>query len=366
MKLLIQSCFPGLRLVVIASGLLLLSACSTSGTSSGYPYSARNYSYYPQSYPQTANHSYYPQGYYYGNYQPGWFVVSGYSGGYYPGFGYGPVAYWPTYSSSYYRHSYYPYYDPWYYSYSSYYRRPFGYGSGYHPGYGPGGYYPGNPYYNRPYYGGSNSYRPPAQQPPPNQDRPDPVVIPPDQRGRWGAGGGYNDRVDDGLREREIHQPDRRSATVVSEERDMSRSVIVAPGQNGDQGMTITNRSERKERPSRLQPVEIPNDGSASQQSISSLPRSYSTLPDRSAAPEMPTTNRRREQVYRQTEPRYEPGQRQQPAPVQAPGYQQPAAVQAPVYNQQLGPANQSPEFERRPQRDPELREEREPDYQND
>lgn len=224
---------------------LVLSACSSYAPTRSYP--ASHYSY-------PASARYYQSNYsYYGAYQPGWFVMAPYFPGNY--WGTGGMVYWPTYSSSYYyRNQYYgrhqPYFDPWYYPFAGQYRRPYGhyYGPYYGGVYG-AGYWPSA---GRPYYGSSYSYRPPGR---PEDPRPDPVVIPPGDRGGNGPGEGYNDAVDDALRQRDRYQPERRSATVVVEREGMTQSVGVAPGQDGQQGMVISNRSERKIQPDRMHPV---------------------------------------------------------------------------------------------------------------
>ncbi|HKX55218.1 MAG TPA: hypothetical protein VJN01_03920 [Xanthomonadales bacterium] len=221
--------------------LLSLSACSSYSPSRNYP---------QPYYSIQAGAGYHQPNYaYYGAWQPGWFVAAPY----YPGnyWGYGAMVYWPTYSSSYYYSNhyygggayyghYYPYSDPWYYPYSGHYRHVYGhyYGPYNGPYYGYGRHYGSGyrPSSGRPYYGNSHSYRPPGGQQAP---RPDPVVDPPAQRERY--------------------QPERRSATVVVEQEGISRSVGVAPGQDGSQGMVVTNRNERKARPSRLHPVAADN-----------------------------------------------------------------------------------------------------------
>ncbi len=366
--------------------LMFLAACSTYSPSRGYP--SRSYSYQPQNSPYHSGHGYYQQNYYYGSYQPGWFVGVGYPGAYYGGWGYGPVAYWPTYSYAYYRNSYYPYYDPWYYSHPSYYRNSYGYGSGHYYG-------------NRPYYGGTHSYRPPGHHGQPNQNRPDPVVIPPGQRGRRGGAEDYNDRVAERLRQNETRQPDRRSTTVVTEEQGMSRSVSLAPTQDGDQGMTISSRSERKIRPSRLEPIGIQPEDTDSNQS--SRQRAYGTAPVQPADSAMPVTSIRgsrnygsdaspprgsvnmapavpdrnlsprpansapvrievppthSEHIYRQAPPRDEPAY-EPPAPRSEPVYQQPAPRSEPNYQQQLDSRQVEQRDDRRRQRDPERDQER-------
>lgn len=248
--------YPKLRLLFLAGGLLLmvfLQACSTYSSTRESP--TRTYSYQPRVSYHESDHGYYSN-YYYGRYQPGWFISAGYAGAYSGAGGYAPLAYWPSYSPVYYRNAYDAYYDPWYYSYSRNSGYPYSYGSGYGAGYRYGNPYSRSPYYgSRPYYGNIRSYRPPGENQQPGQNRPDPVLIPPDQRGLRGASDEDNQRVTVGLRQREAHQPDRRSVAVVNEERDMSRSVGLAPTQAGDQGMTISNRSERKVRASRLEPV---------------------------------------------------------------------------------------------------------------
>lgn len=232
--------------------LFLLSACSSYSPSRHYPHSS-------YSYQATAGY-YYPNYVYYGAYRPGWFSA----GPYFPGNYWvsGAMVYWPTYSSPYYYSNnyygrYYPYSDAWFYPYSrhsrvgyGHYYRPY-YGSYYGYGAGHGGWYRPSP--GRPYYGGSHSYRPPGGQH--NNPRPDPVVIPRGERGGRAPGAGYSDRVDESLRQRHQYQPERRSATVVVEREGMSRSVGVAPGNDGSQGMVVSNRNERKIQPSRLHPT---------------------------------------------------------------------------------------------------------------
>jgi hypothetical protein len=250
-----QSPMPVVRKLRYASLLLtlllalLLSACAS--------YSAGGY-YSTAGYYSQPNSVYYHRPYtYYGRYQPGWFVA----GPYFPGnyWGYGGMVYWPTYSSSYYfsNHFYggghygrnYPYWDPWYSGYGGYYRPVYG------PYYGYGGGYWHGSYGGRPYPGNSHSYRPPGHQ---DYQRPDPVVIPRDQRGDYGAPGGYSDGIDYRQRQRELRQPERRSATVVTERDGMSRSVIVAPVADGSSGMVVSSRAERKAQPSRLHPATGP------------------------------------------------------------------------------------------------------------
>jgi hypothetical protein len=230
------------KLLLLALGtLLLLSACVSYSPSRHYP---------PAYYSVQASAGYNQPNYaYYGAWQPGWFVAAPY----YPGnyWGYGAMVYWPTYSSSYYYSNhyyggrayygnYYPYSDPWYYPYSGHYRHVYGhyYGPYNGPYYGYGGHNGSGyrPSSGRPYYGGSNSYRPPGGQ---VARRPDPAMIPPAQQDRY--------------------QPERRSATVVVEQEGLSRSVGVAPGGDGRQGMVVSNRNERKAQPSRLHPVAAGN-----------------------------------------------------------------------------------------------------------
>jgi hypothetical protein len=245
-----NTCFnsPAWRLPALLVALLFLSACSTYSNTRTYGYQ-----------PHTAAHAHYSQpGYGYGNYQPGWWVSTYYQ----PYWGYRPSAYWPT--NSYYYQSVWnsPYYDPWYQSYSSYYRNAWVYSprSRYGAGYGYyspyyGGAYGYNNYYGG-YYGGSHSYRPPGQQAP-FQQTPPASRIPPEQRGGDGPVAGYNGNVARGLDRRE-----RRSVEVVNEYQDMSRSVSVAPGASDQQGMVVTNKSERKTRPSRLEPGVISSNNS--------------------------------------------------------------------------------------------------------
>ncbi len=233
--------------------LLLLSACASHGPNPHYSahgyYSVSSGAYYHRPYT------------YYGSYQPGWFVA----GPYFPGnyWGLGAMVYWPTYSSSYYYSNhyygggyyqgrYYPYSDPWYYSYGGHYRNVYGhyYGPWNGPYYGP--YYGMGYSYGRPHYGNSHSYRPPGRQ---DYQRPDPVVIPVNQRGPYGAAGGYSDEIDERQRRRESRQPDRRSATVVTERQGMANTISIAPGGSTNSGMVVSSRNERKTQPSRLHPV---------------------------------------------------------------------------------------------------------------
>ncbi len=390
-----------LRALFLSAGMLLLlmaQACTTYSPSHGYPAST-NY-YQPQAFVYYPGHGYYSHRHY-GSYQPGWFISSGYSGAYYGDWGYTPLTYWPGYSHSYYRHAFYPYFDPWHYSYTRYYRSPYGYRHGYGAGYRYGSPYGGNPYYgdpyygshpyygNNPYYGSSHRYRPPGQnQPPiqnppdlvvippgqpgqnqpPTQNRPDPVVIPPGQRGRRGASDGFNEQIDEGLRQRETYQPDRRSVTVVNEEQDLSRSVGVAPTQTGDQGMTISNRSERKIRESRLEPVGAqtivvePNAAQNDQQ------EAYSTLPVQPTAPAIPFSTGRSSRSY---EPPTDAAVGLAPATQNQPPSHQIAAPAAPlavpsrrsesVYRQ--APARQQP-ANQQPNRQPYQQPNRQPNQQ--
>jgi hypothetical protein len=221
--------------------LLLVSACSSHSHHRGHGYQ-------PTASPYPPNHSYSYRGYsgpaYYATYYPGWSLGAYYPGSYYSNaWPYGPMVYWPTYNYYYHSSWNYPYYDPWYYSRSAYFGRPYGYGRY--------GYWP--------QYGGSHSYRPPSSRNDPLANRPPAVVIPPGQRGRRGASGDYSDDVARGVGERDSRQPERRSSTVVTERQGMSRSVVVAPsGANGDQGMVISNRADRKVSRSRLEPVVLP------------------------------------------------------------------------------------------------------------
>ncbi len=386
--------FPKLKFrpLILSGGLLILlflQACSTYSSSRGYP--GRNYSYQTHSSAYHPGHGYYDDRYYghsyYGSYQPGWFISAG-SPGAYEAWGYAPLGYWPSYSHAYYRHSYYPYYDPWY-SYSrhygyGHYRNPYGYRYGHGSGYRYGNSY-GHPYGNWPYHRNTHSYRPPGQHQP-AENRPDPVVIPPSERGRRGASGEFNQRVDEGLRQREIHQAGRRSATVVNEEQGLSRSTGLAPTQAGDQGMTISNRNDRKVRASRLEPVGAqiitlqPNGAQNGEQSA------YSTQPAQRSAPTagIPIDSRRSSRGYQspretlRTSPaaqdrsalrhgaapvavppmRNEPVYRQAPAG-QEPPTQQPYQQQSPAYQQRLDSSNVIPRADRRQQRDTEEERER-------
>jgi len=379
--------YSRLRVLFLALGLLLLllaQACSTYSPSHGYPTST--YAYPPQGIAYYPSHGYYSHRYY-GTFQPGWFIGSGYSGAYYGTWVYASPVYWPSHSHYSYRHAFYPYYDPWYYSYTRPYRSPYGY----RYGYGYGNPYGGHPYYgSNPYYGHSQTYRPPGQNQPPTQSRPDPVVIPPGQRGRRGASEDFNEQIDQGLRQRETYQPDRRAVTVVEEEQDLSRSVGVAPTQAGDQGITISSRSERKIRESRLQPVgdqtmvvqpgaaennrqrnysniaeqpttpvtpDIPANSGRRYRSYDSPSRGYEPPADAtertapaaqyrppsrqisSPAEPMAVPSANVESVYRQAPPRQQPANRQpyqQPASRQP--FQQPQPLNAPAYQQ--GPAS--------------------------
>ncbi|MDZ4728918.1 MAG: hypothetical protein SH820_03135 [Xanthomonadales bacterium] len=380
-------------LLIRAGGLLLLlllvlSACSTSSSSRSYP--SRTYVYQPQ-----VNSPYHRPNYmYYGTYQPGWFIGSRYPGGYYGG-GYGTMAYWPTYSYSNYAYAhysnyYYPYYD---YSNSFYYRPVYGYGYGYNP------YSRHSNYGYTPYYGGSHSYQPPGNQQYPPQSRPDPVVIPREQRGRRGPSEDYSDEIAERQRQSELRQPERRSTTVVTEPQGMSRSVSASPAQNGDQGMVITSRSERKVQRSRLEPVVTqPGDGSVSEQNSrqkfsnqtpaqpenSAMPvtridrtRAYGTTRTDSAnirpvdssngSPRHDgySSPRRMEQAPSRTAPAY-----QQPTPRNEPAYQpsssrsESPARSEPSYQQQIDSSNVIPEADRRQHRDVERDSER--DQQHD
>ncbi len=337
MKRLAQRFYPDIR----SSGLLLLillglSACSTYGPSHNYP--PRSYVYQPG-----VGSPYHPGYSYYDSYQPGWSVGSRYPGSYY-GAGYGPMAYWPTYSYSnhYYTHyssSYYPYYD---YSNSYYYRPVYGYG--YNP------YYRHGNYSYRPYYGGSHSYRPPGNQDYPSQNHPDPqpnrpapVVIPRDQRGRRTPGGDYGNEIVERPRQPDARQPDRRSVTVVTEPRGMSRSVSASPAQRGhqgsDQGMVVSNRSERKVQNSRLHSVVSPSvvsqpgDGAVSYQGSSH--QSLDQIPAQPA--------------------------RNFPAYQQPPAHNEPATADQPSYQQPLNSGNVIPRAGRRQHRDSET----DPDSEN-
>lgn len=362
---------------------LLVSACSTYSHTHSYP--PRGYSYQPGP----AYYQQYPPNYvYYGSYQPGWSINVGMGGGYYGGgyysnssygspYGWG-APYWPTYSYGYYRPSYYyayPYYDPWYYSYSGYYS---GYGRG-HYGHGYGSPYgSGYGHSNRPYYGGSHGYRPPGQQPI-TQQPPDRVVIPRDQRGRRGD-------VAEHPHQRYNEPRDRRSTTVVSEQEGLTRSVTVAPGSSGDQGMVVTSSSERKVQPNRLHPVAIQPDGSVG--TVTAREKTYGRNPGRSEQPIQPLT--RISTVSGQESPQpgrmsrqgrdmdterntqrssgYTPpghasqainpdaaGRQQYAVPTrQAPAFtQQPEAPRSqPSYQQNLDSSSVAPREERQPQRD--------------
>jgi len=368
----------GLRPLIGFAGLLvflMLQGCSTYSSSRGY--SASSYAYQPQV-AYHPSHGYYSHRYYgrpyYGNYQPGWFISAGFPGSYYGDWGYAPLAYWPSYSHGYYRHSFYPYFDPWYYSYSSRYRNHYGNPYGY--GYG-AGYRYDNRYGIRPYYGSNQSYRPPGNSQPPANSRPDPVVIPPGQRGRRGASDDFNERVDEALRQRETHQTGRRSVTVVNEEQAMSRSIGLAPTQAGDQGMTISSRDERKVRESRLEPVGTPaivvqpdaaqNHGLGAY-STEPVQRSATVIPVRSgrssrgyqspteAVRTAPAPQNRTVLPQQQPAPVAVPQARTEPvyrqAPARAPNQPQPQPRNAQVYQQQQDSSNVTPRANRRHSRD--------------
>ncbi len=414
---------------------LLVSACASYSHSHNYP--PRSYAYQPRAAYYQPNYQHYPPNYaYYGSYQPGWFINMGYGGGFYGsgyygggfygsgyygggfyGSGYygggfygGPAPYWPTYSFTYYQPSYYyayPYYDPWYYSYSGYKRNYYGYGHGYGWGapYGSGhryGYGYANRSYYGPYYGASHAYRPPGQQSGPQQ-RPDPVVVPRDQRGRRGYDQGYRGDVAERPHQQGTRQLERRSATVVTEQQGISQSVSLVPGNHGDQGMVVSSRSERKIQPSRLHPVAAQPDGAAG--AVTAREKTYGRNPARPEQPAQPvisissisgyespqtgtmgntqlqpgrvpgqtadrsvdrSTNQRAGrnierssgyappgQADQQTVSRSAPG-RQQYAPAPAvPAYtQQPAQRSEPSYQQKLESSNVIPRADRRQQRD--------------
>jgi hypothetical protein len=290
--------------LLLALLVLILSACTTYSHTHTSP--GRSYAYQPRA------SYYYPPNYlYYGSYRPGWSVGVGFGSGYYGGGVYGSwsfggtwgspygwaAPYWPTYAVPYYQPRYryaYGYHDPWYYTWPGFQVGLYGYGyasphwPGYRYGYGHGYYNPyGSGYYGgRPYYGGSNGYRSPTNQQPgqqPGYQRPDPVTIPRDQRGRreWDRDNGYyardyqrgdyqgrNYQGRDGQavgaprpQPQEAPPAELRSTTVVTEQRGMSRSVSVAPGSGGEQGMVVSNRGEQKVRQSRMHPVVAPPDG---------------------------------------------------------------------------------------------------------
>jgi hypothetical protein len=279
---------------------LLVSACTTYSHSPSYP--SRGYSY------QQRAAYYYPPNYvYYGSYQPGWFVSMGFGGGYYGGgfhgsWGYGspfgsPAPYWPTYAVPYYQPRYryaYSYYDPWYYSWAGYHPAyyGFGYGSPYWPGYRQGyghgyykpyggGHYGGGNYGGRPYQGGTHTYRPPNYpqpdyQQPGRDQRPDPVVIPRDQRGRRSLDPGYREQRGNVAQRpypQETRPAELRSTTVVTEQQGMTRSVSVAPGGRGEQGMVVSNRGEQKVRQSRMHPVGSPAVGAPATPAVERPPQ---------------------------------------------------------------------------------------------
>jgi hypothetical protein len=188
---------------------------------------------------------------------------------------------------------------------------------------------------------------------------------------------GYRGDVAERPQQPDYRQPERRSATVVTEPQGMSRSVSVAPGNNGSQGMVVSSKNERKEQPNRLHSVSIQQPDSVSNASVAPpRERGYRRNPVSPQQPAQPVTRINNISGYAApgqapqvpggnsvnpqfNSPARSASARTAPARETSAYPQQPAQRAEPVYQQSLNSSNVIPRAERRQSRDSERQEDR-------